>query len=108
MEVSLSDNADLDAAVLAVGGVLAAYAGRDDRPALPFWPMLFGNVTLRLLGSDDFPAEAERHAAAALTAAAADGARSVPVGAVLPLDEIAAAHDRVDAGATGRVLLALP
>jgi NADPH2:quinone reductase len=61
VEVSLSDNADLDAAVLAVGGVLAA-----------------------------------------------DGALSVPVGDVLPLEEIAAAHDRVDAGGTGRMLLALP
>ena len=108
MEVSLSDIADLDVAVLAVGGVLAAYASRDDRPALPFWPMLFDNVTLRLLDSDDFPVEVKRHAAAVLTAAAADGALSVPVCAVLPLDGIAAAHDRVDAGATGRVLLALP
>jgi NADPH:quinone reductase len=71
-------------------------------------PVLFDNGTLRLLGSDGFPAEAKRHAAADLTAAAADGALSVPVGAVLPLDGIAAAHDRVDAGATGRVLLALP
>jgi hypothetical protein len=31
---------------------------------------------------------------------------SVPIGAVLPLDRIAAAHDRVDAA--GRVLLTLP
>ena len=108
VEVSLSDNADLDVAVLAVGGVLAAYASRHDRPGLPFWPMLFSNVTLRLLGSDDFPAEAKRQAAADLTAAAADGALSVPVGDLLPLDDITAAHDRVDAGATGRVLLALP
>ena len=29
----------------------------------PFWPMLFDNVTIRLLGSDDFPAEAKRQAA---------------------------------------------
>jgi NADPH:quinone reductase-like Zn-dependent oxidoreductase len=64
--------------------------------------VLFDHGTLRLLGSDGFPAEGKRHAAADLTAAAADGALSVPVGAVLPLDEIAAAHDRVDAGATGR------
>jgi hypothetical protein len=52
--------------------------------------VLFDNGTLRLLGSDGFPAEAKRHAAADLTAAAADGGLSVPVGAVLPLDGIAA------------------
>ncbi len=56
VEVSLSDNVDLDAAVLRVGGVIAAYGTRDERPSLPFWPMLFDNVTIRLLGSDDFPA----------------------------------------------------
>lgn len=47
VEVSLSDNADLDAQVLANGGVLAAYVSRADRPELPFWPLLFANATLR-------------------------------------------------------------
>jgi NADPH2:quinone reductase len=108
VEVALSDNADLDAAVLRVGGVLAAYASRDGRPQLPFWPLLFSNVVIRLLGSDDFPPEAQRQAAADLTAAAAAGALAVPIGEPLPLDRIAEAHDRVDAGAAGRVLLSLP
>jgi NADPH2:quinone reductase len=108
VEVSLSDNADLDAAVLAVGGVLAAYASRHDRPELPFWPLLFANVTLRLLGSDDFPPAAKQQAATDLTTAAHDGALTIPIGEPLPLDQIAAAHDRVDAGASGRVLLAIP
>jgi NADPH2:quinone reductase len=107
VEVALSDNADLDAAVLRVGGVLAAYASRGDRPQLPFWPMLFANVTLRLLGSDDFPPEAKAQAAADLTTAAAAGALAVPIGEPLPLERIAEAHDRVDAGAAGRVLLAV-
>src|SRR3954468_15255532 len=63
VEVSLSDNADLDVAVLGLGGVLAAYASREGRPELPFWPLLFANVTLRLLGSDDFPPAAKQQAA---------------------------------------------
>jgi NADPH2:quinone reductase len=108
VEVSLSDNADLDMAVLGLGGVLAAYASRNDRPELPFWPLLFANVTLRLLGSDDFPPAAKQQAAADLTTAARDGALSIPIGEPLPLDQIAAAHDRVDAGSNGRVLLAIP
>jgi NADPH2:quinone reductase len=108
VEVALSDNADLDAAVLAVGGVLAAYASRRDRPELPFWPMLFGNVTLRLLGSDDFPPHAKQQAAADLTAAARDKALAIRIDQPLPLDQIAAAHDHVDAGGSGRVLLAIP
>jgi NADPH:quinone reductase len=63
VEVAFSDNADLDAAVVANDAVIATYATRADRPEIPFWPMLFANVTLRLLGSDDFPAEAKQHAA---------------------------------------------
>lgn len=107
IEVAFSDNIDLDAAVAGNQAVIAAYASREDRPGFPFWPMLFNNLTIRLLGSDDFPAEAKQQAAADLTAAARDGALSIPVDTVLPLEQAAQAHDRVDAGAHGRVLLAI-
>jgi NADPH:quinone reductase len=108
VEVAFSDNVDLDAAVLKNLGVIAAYATRDDLPGLPFWPMLFDNLTIRLLGSDDFPAAAKRQAAADLTAAAREGALVIPVAPPLPLDRAADAHDRVDARTHGRVLLAIP
>jgi len=108
IEVAFSDNIDLDAAVAKNQAVIAAYATREDRPGFPFWPMLFGNITIRLLGSDDFPATARQQAAADLTTAARDGALSIAVDAVLPLEQAAQAHDRVDAGARGRVLLAIP
>jgi NADPH2:quinone reductase len=106
VEVAFSENIDLDAAVVKNQGVVAAYATRDDRPGLPFWPMLFDNVTIRLLGSDDFPYEAKVLAATDLTAAARDGALSVSVDATLPLEATAEAHDRVDAGTRGRILVA--
>lgn len=69
--------------------------------------MLFNNVTIRLLGSDDFPAEAKRQAAHDLTAAADEGALSIRVDP-MPLEQAAAAHDRVDGGSRARVLLAIP
>src|SRR3954467_2190057 len=108
IEVAFSENADLDAAVAAPDAVIAAYATRRDRPDFPFWPMLFANLTIRLLGSDDFPPAAKRQAAADLTSAASDGALRIPIGDPLPLERIAEAHDRVDAGARERVLLAIP
>jgi NADPH2:quinone reductase len=108
VEVAFSDNIDLDAAVARNNTVIAAYATRQDRPDLPFWPLLFDNVTIRLLGSDDFPSSAKQQAAADLTSAARDGALSIPVGAPLPLEKAAEAHDRVDAGSRERVLLAIP
>ena len=108
IEVALSDNADLDDAVAANGATIAAYATRADRTEIPFWTLLFNNVTLRLLGSDDFPVEAKRQAARDLTAAAAVGALTVDVGDRYPLADIAKAHDRVDAGGRGRVLIDIP
>ncbi|CAN5197969.1 NADPH:quinone reductase [soil metagenome] len=108
VEVALSDNADLDADVIANDAVIATYASREDRTALPFWPLLFNNATIRLLGSDDFPREAKGHAARDLAAAAAAGSLSVEVGDVVDLADIAAAHDRVDGRNIGRTLLALP
>jgi len=108
IEVAFSDNVDLDAAVAANQAVIAAYATRQDRSGFAFWPMLFDNITIRLLGSDDFPAAAKQQAAADLTAAARAGALSVTVDALLPLEQAAQAHDRVDQGARGRVLLTIP
>jgi NADPH:quinone reductase len=101
-------NVDLDAAVASNDAVIAAYATRSDRPDFPFWPMLFANLTIRLFGSDDFPAAAKQQAAADLTAAAQDGDLSIPIGTPLPLEQVAEAHDPIDAGARDRVLLRIP
>jgi NADPH2:quinone reductase len=105
VEVSFSDNVDLDAQVAKNEAVIAAYATRNDRPELPFWPMLFNNLTIRLLGSDDFPTSAKQQAAADLSAAGRAGALSIDIDTPLPLEQIAEAHDRVDFGSRGRVLL---
>jgi NADPH2:quinone reductase len=105
--VDFSDNADLDTAVVANDAFIAACASPAGRPGLPFWPMLFANVTLRLLGSDDFSAEAKRQADADLTAAAQTGALKIPT--AHPLAQIATAHDHVDHGPRdGRILIAIP
>ena len=108
VEVAFSDNIDLDARVAANGAVIAAYATRDPQPRFDFWPMLFDNLTIRLLGSDDFPADAKQHAATDLTAAAKDGALTIPIADVFELASAAAAHDQVDLDNRRRVLLAIP
>jgi NADPH2:quinone reductase len=108
VEVSFSDNVDLDAQVAKNQAVIAAYATRGDRPDLPFWPMLFNNLTIRLLGSDDFPAWAKQQAAADLSNAARDGAVSIDIDTPVLLERVAEAHDRVDSGSKGRVLLRIP
>lgn len=108
VEVALAANADLDARVVANEAVIAAYATDDERTTIPFWPLLFANVTLRLIGSDDFPDEARHRAVQDLAAAVSQGALSVSIAQILPLERIAEAHDLVArGGGRGRVLLAL-
>jgi NADPH:quinone reductase len=80
-----------------------------DGPEIPFWPLLFAHATLRLLGSDDFSADAKQQAGKDLSAAARDGALRIAVAPAHRLAEIAAAHDHVDKGPrNGRVLVAIP
>ncbi|MEV7933467.1 NADPH:quinone reductase [Curtobacterium sp. NPDC089185] len=105
VEVALDANADLDAAVIADDGVIATYFAHAERVTLPFPPLLFANVTVRFLGSDDFPQQAKRSAMDDLVAAVAEGALRLEVGEVLPLERIAQAHEDVDAGRVGRVVL---
>jgi NADPH:quinone reductase len=108
VEVSLSANADLDAEIAGPDAVIAAYASSEERVSIPFWPLLFANVTLRLVGSDDFSAQARRQATNDLTAAAQAGRLGVRVGATYPLREVAAAHEAVEVGTRdGRILLAI-
>jgi NADPH:quinone reductase-like Zn-dependent oxidoreductase len=66
------------------------------------------DLTICLLGSDDFSREVKQQAAADLTAAARERALRIPIDERLPLQRVAEAHDRVDVGARGRVLLTIP
>jgi NADPH2:quinone reductase len=93
VEVAFDTNIDLDMAILCNGGSIAAYATGDPRPSIPFWDLLFKNARLLLLGSDDFPAEARREAAAAVSALLAGGWQGVQIAATFTLDEMAAAHE---------------
>jgi len=108
VEVALDANVALDEQVLRLGGSIAAYATGDPTPAIPFWPLVFKNVTVFFLGSDDFPAPAKVEAAHGLNAALEQGWRGFDIQARLPLEKIALAHDTVDRSpSAGRVVLIL-
>ncbi len=65
-------------------------------PQIPFWPLLFKNVRIFLVGSNDFPPEAKVAAARALNEALAAGWAGSEIAERLPLEEIARAHELVE------------
>jgi len=106
-EVDFAAHIDVDASIISTGGVICAYYSSADRPDMPYWKLAFADVSLRLLGSDDFPPAVKAEAAQELTAALLEGRLRATIAALLPLDDIALAHEQVERGAGGRVLLSL-
>jgi NADPH2:quinone reductase len=106
-EVDFAGHVDLNADVITTGATISSYYSSDDRPSLPYWTLAFADTTLRLLGSDDFPPQVKAHAAAELTSALLDRTLRIPIRESLPLDDIATAHEKVEHGARGRVVLHL-
>lgn len=109
VEVAFHANIAADEQILRQGGSIAAYATGDPTPTVPFWPLVFKNVTLFFLGSDDFPPAAKVEAASALNDALRNGWPGFDIDARFPLDAIALAHEAVERGShRGRILLTLP
>lgn len=106
VEVAFDANIAVDTEVLAVGGTLAAYATGEPRPPVPFWELLFKNVGVFFLGSDDFPAGAKVQAARELNAALEAGWPGFETIHRFPLSAIAEAHEAVESRMVrGRVVV---
>jgi NADPH2:quinone reductase len=92
VEVAFAANIAVDERMLKLGGSIAAYASNAPDATIPFWPLVFKNVRVFFLGSDDFPLEAKREAAKDLSAAMEQGWVGLPIGARFALEDIAEAH----------------
>ena len=108
VEVAFGANVATDQEVLAIGGSIAAYATDAAATAIPFWPLLFKNIRVFFLGSDDFPPDAKIAAAAAVNQALAAGWEGFTIAERLPIDQIAVAHERMESPRRhGRVVIVL-
>ncbi len=106
VEVAFAANIDRDVELLNMNGSISSYATNAPTPVVPFWEMVFKNIRLYFLGSDDFPIEAKQAAAADLNAALEAGWAGFPIAEVLPLAEIARAHELVEHPARpGRIVV---
>jgi NADPH:quinone reductase len=108
VEVAFGANIATDLDLLAVHGSVAAYATDVETPAIPFWPLLFKNIRVDFVGSDDFKPSEKAEAARAVNEALVAGWAGFPIAERLPLEEIATAHERLEAPRQrGRIVLLL-
>jgi NADPH2:quinone reductase len=108
IEVAFGANISTDMEMLAVRGSVATYATDVATPAIPFWPLLFKNVRIDFLGSDDFTDEDKSAAATAVNEALVTGWAGFEIAERLPLDQIATAHEHIEAATHhGRIVLVL-
>jgi NADPH:quinone reductase len=108
VEVAFGANIEADVDLLKMGGSIASYATDNATPQIPFWQMVFKNIRIFFLGSDDFPKEAKMRAARDLNAALESGWPGFEIGERIPLADIARAHELVERPVRrGRVVLTL-
>ena len=106
VEVDFGANLGTTLQVARRGAVIAAYGSEaDPTPAIPFYAMMYANLVLRLvlvLGIDE---ARKLEAVRDITTWLAQGALFHSLGPAFALDAIADAHEAVERGAVGKVLV---
>jgi NADPH:quinone reductase len=104
VEVALHHNIELDAAVAAPNAAISAYAN-GGQTSLALSQLMSNNVVVRSVLVYTMPRAALRTAVEEVSAALRAGALSELPEHRFSLERIAAAHDAVEGGATGKVLV---
>ncbi|WP_419933917.1 NADPH:quinone reductase [Candidatus Palauibacter sp.] len=108
VEVEMGGNLDASIAMLKANGVISAYASEGDpQPAVPFYTLLYKNVTLRFELVFLMPEAAKQRAVEDLTKWLASGELRHTIAARFSIEDIAAAHEAVESGPLGKILLDL-
>jgi len=106
VEVELGGNLETCIAAVKPNGVVAAYASDAVKePTLPFYQILYKNVTIRAELVFLMPDEAKRAAVDDIGRWLSDGALHHSPGPTFSLDDIVAAHEAVEAGTIGKVVV---
>lgn len=109
VEVAFGANLADDMALLKPSGVIATYASDAvPEPAVPFWPMLAKDLTVRFVLVYAMPQAAHDEAAGWISESLAEGRLKHQFYRTFKLDEIAAAHEATESMANvGKVLVAI-
>ena len=109
IEVDFGANAETDAKMIAVNGVIASYSSTSRRePVLPYYPLQFRGATLRFIQGYLLPDEARARAIADIGRMLSEGTLRPTIAATFPLEDIAKAHELLESGrAIGNIVLRL-
>jgi NADPH:quinone reductase len=105
VDVALGANLDADLSVLRRGGTIVTYASEGTDPVVPTRRLMTENVTLRFVLVYTLAPSQLAHAVRDITSVLEDGALHELPRHEFALDEVAAAHDAVEGGAVGKVLI---
>jgi NADPH2:quinone reductase len=105
VEVALGANLALALPLSGPQTTIVTYASEATDPVLPVRAAMTANVSMRFVLLYGVPRPVLRRVAADITQALADGALTELPVTKFSLDEVAAAHDAVQAGAVGKVLV---
>jgi NADPH2:quinone reductase len=108
VEVALTSNLELDLGVLTPNGTIVSYATGGSPLRADVRRLMDANVTLRFVLVYGTPRPALEQAVADITSALVDGALTLLPLHRFPLDEIGAAHEAVEQGVLGKVIVDIP
>ncbi|MGL1885713.1 MAG: zinc-binding dehydrogenase [Reichenbachiella sp.] len=107
VEIDFGSNLTSNIELLKNGGSMACYAKGKELEKFPFWNLVFENISLHFLGSDDFTLPQKRDAISDILAALQSNWKGLAIGKIYPLEEIANAHLHVEQRKAGRALIKL-
>lgn len=107
IDLEFGSNLPVSVEVLKVGGTIAAYgSAREPEPVLPFYKMMYKDLTVRMIIVYAMPVSAKDHAIADINSALSHGWLRHRVARAMPLEDIAIGNEIVEAGdARGAVVL---
>lgn len=99
IDVEFGSNLEQVLDLIRVSGTIATYSSSQDmQPVLPFYRMMFMDLTLRLVIVYDMPERAKREAISDITSALETRRLVHRVSRVFPLSDIADAHELIERG----------
>lgn len=108
IEVDFGANFERDIAVLALNGTIASYSSSTEpTPVLPYYAFANKGANLRFIQGFSIPDTARRAGEAMLAGLADAGKLSVAIAATHQLSEIARAHQQVESGSLGNVVITI-